>query len=335
MCHPLKTGMEREQVLRALRKENHTLPADFQKPEKALQGEIIKLLLNHRPSERPSTTELLRGGKIPLQIEDETIRQALQSLWDPNSPYYHKMMSALFSQPTKPAKDYAWDIGSTITYETDELLLQGLVKDKLVSVFRRHGAIETTRPLLLPRSKYYTANVVQLLDSSGNLLQLPYDLTLPYARLIAKQIPAAQKTYAFGTVYRDLYTGGQPRGHGEVDFDIISHEPHDLSLKEAEVIKVIDEVIDTFPSLQSAPMCFHINHSDLLDLVMEFCRISVSQRPAVKDVISKLNIGQWTWQKIRNELRSPSLGISATSVDDLARFDFRGTAVEVLVVNIY
>ncbi|KAI9791960.1 MAG: hypothetical protein M1816_003229 [Peltula sp. TS41687] len=323
MCYPLKTGMERDQVLRALRNEIHTLPAEFQKPEKALQGEIIKLLLNHRPSERPSTTELLRGGKIPLQIEDETIRQALQSIWDPKSPYYHKMMSALFSQPTKPAKDYAWDIGSTVTYGTDDLLLQGIVKDKLMSVFRRHGALETTRPLLLPRSKYYTANVVELLESSGNLLQLPYDLTLPYARLIAKQAPAAQKSYAFGTVWRDLYTGGQPRGHGEVDFDIISHEPHDLSLKEAEVIKVIDEVADTFPSLQPARMCFHVNHSDLLDLIMEFCRISVPQRPAVKEALSKLNIAQWTWQKIRNELRSPPYGVSSTSVDDLARFDFR------------
>ena len=327
MCYPLKTGMERHQVLRTLRDEDFALPASFQEPEKALQGEIIKGLLHHRPSERPSTTELLHGGKIPLQIEDETIRQALQGFWDPNSPHYQKMMSALFSQSSKPGKDYAWDVGSTTLYGTNELLLQSVVKEKLVSVFRRHGAVETTRPLLFPRSNYYSANVVQLLDSSGNLLQLPYDLTLPYARLIAKQIPTARKTFAFGTVYRDLYTGEPPKGHGEVDFDIISGEPENLALKEAEVIKVIDEVLDAFPSLESAQMCFHINHSDLLDLIMDFCRVTALQRPAVKDIISKLNVGQWTWQRIRNELRSPTLGISSTSLDDLARFDFRGTTV--------
>jgi translation initiation factor 2-alpha kinase 4 len=47
-------------------------------------------------------------------------------------------------------------------------------------------------------------------------------------------------------------------------------------------------------------------------------------RSAVADVLSKLNIQQWTWQKIRNELRSPLIGVSATSLDDLQRFDFRG-----------
>lgn len=41
--------------------------------------------------------------------------------------------------------------------------------------------------------------------------------------------------------------------------------------------------------------------------------------------MSKLNIQQWTWQKIKAELRSPHVGVSATSVEDLQRFDFRDT----------
>ena len=324
MCHSLKTGMERDQVLRALRSKDHNLPADFQKSDKAVQGEIIEMLISHKPSERPSTSELLQSGKIPLQIQDETIRQALQGLWNPDSPHYHKMMSALFSQPTKPAKDLAWDMDSTSSYGSNELLLQQTVKERLIQVFRRHGAVEAARPRLFPRSKFYSTNVAQLLDSSGTLLQLPYDLTLPYARLLAKRPPSAQKTFSFDEVYRDLYTGGQPRSHGEVDFDIVSRDARDLALKEAETIAVINEIVDAFPSLQSTEMCFHISHSDLLDMIMDFCRIDKTQRATIKDVISKLNIGQWTWQKIRHELRSPSLGIPSTSLDDLARFDFRG-----------
>ncbi len=66
-----------------------------------------------------------------------------------------------------------------------------------------------------------------------------------------------------------------------------------------------------------------INHSDLLALIMETCRIAVAQRPAVTEILSKLNIGQWTWQRIKNELRLPSLGVSATSLDDMGKFDFR------------
>ncbi|KAI9677478.1 MAG: hypothetical protein M1817_006432 [Caeruleum heppii] len=323
MCYPLKTGMERDQVLRSLREKHHALPTEFHKVEKLVQGQIIESLISHRPSERPSASELLHGGKLPVQMEDETIRLALQGLADSNSAHYQQILSALFSQPVQQIKDFTWDSGSPSNYGYPELLLQGLIKETLTGVFRRHGAVEATRPLLFPRSNYYMSNVVQLLDSSGTLLQLPYDLTLPYARLLAKRSPSAQKSFAFGQVYRDTYTGGHPQSHGEVDFDIISFDTLDMALKEAEVIKVVDEIIDAFPSLKSAQMCFHINHSDLLEAILEFCRISVHQRPRVKEIMSKLNIGLFTWQKIRTELRAPSLEVSSTSLDDLARFDFR------------
>jgi translation initiation factor 2-alpha kinase 4 len=90
------------------------------------------------------------------------------------------------------------------------------------------------------------------------------------------------------------------------------------------VIKVLDEIVTSFPSLSSSQMCFHINHADLLSRIFDFCRIEPSIRQAVADTLSKLNVQQWTWQKIRTELRSPLIGVSATSVDDLQRFDFRG-----------
>lgn len=57
---------------------------------------------------------------------------------------------------------------------------------------------------------------------------------------------------------------------------------------------------------------------------MEFCRIDSTARPLVKDVLSRLNTGQWTFLRIRNELRSSSeLTISATSLDELSQFNFR------------
>ncbi|KAF2457267.1 anticodon binding domain of tRNAs-domain-containing protein [Lineolata rhizophorae] len=330
MCYPLKTAMERDHVIRNLREKIHTLPQEFNSPDKALQGSIITSLISHRPSERPSSAELLRSGKLPLQIEDETIRQALQGLSDSSSPYYQKIMSALFSQSSnREVKDLSWDLGAANgahSAQLSDLVLQGLVKDRLSSIFRRHGAVEIQRDVIFPSSSFYSNNsVMQLLDASGTLVQLPYDLTLPFARAIAREAPAAEKTFTIGTVFRDTYTGGAPRSNGEADFDIISYGTLDLALKEAEVIKVVDEIIDGFPSLSSSQMCFHLNHSDLLDIIMDFCRISKPQRPTVKETLSKLNIQQWTWQKIRNELRSPTLGISSTSLDDMARFDFRDT----------
>lgn len=330
MCYPLKTAMERDHVIRGLRERKHTLPPEFETPEKALQGSIITSLINHRPSERPNCAELLRSGKVPLQIEDESVKEALKALSDRDSPHYAKMMAALFSQkPDTQAKDFAWDMGvgtASKGVKANDLLLQNLVKDRLALVFRGHGAVETQRQLLVPWSSHYANNnVVKLFDPSGTLVQLPYDLTLPYARSIGRGAPFIEKTFTIGTVYRDSYSGGAPRSNGEADFDILSYDTLDLALKEAEVLKVIDEVIDEFPCFATTPMCFHLNHADLLELVMDFCRISVPQRPAVKEVLSRLNIQNFNWQKIRNELRAPEVGVSSTSLDDLARFDWRDT----------
>jgi eukaryotic translation initiation factor 2-alpha kinase 4 len=322
MCYPPVVGMERAQVLEGLRQKQPTLPINFDLVERAIQADIILSLLDHNPKERPSSSGLLQSGKLPVQMENETIRQTLAGLSDPKSPYYQKMMAALFSRPTTQAKDFAWDMDDSANPGAHDLMLQSTVKQKLASIFRRHGALEASRTSLFPRSGHYGPNAVQLLDSSGTLVQLPYDLTLPYARSVARRAPPLGRSFAFGSVFRDK-SGGQPQSFGEVDFDIVS-DSLDLALKEAEVIKVMDEIIEEFPSLAASQMCFHINHSDLLNLIFEFCRIEVDMRSAVAEVLSKLNVQQWTWQKIRNELRSPLIGVAATSLDDLQRFDFRG-----------
>lgn len=314
-------------MLSQIREKDYRLPSLFEDPEKSTQGDIINSLISHKPAERPSSSELLRSGKVPVQIEDETIRTALRGISDTTSPYYSKLMDAIFSQPTGDVtiRDHTYDVTTLPKLAVDDLILQKMVKDKLSTVFRRHGAVETSRPLLFPSSSHYSNTAVRLLDSSGTLVQLPFDLTLPNARVLAKQPSQGQKTYAFGDVYRGAPAGGHPRSHGEVDFDIVSYDNFDLALREAETIKVVDEVIDAFPSLTAVQMCYHVNHSHLLDCILDFCSIDSLKRPAVKETISKLHIGQWTWAKVRNELRSPSLAVASTSLDDLVRFDFRDT----------
>ncbi|KAF1998899.1 kinase-like protein [Amniculicola lignicola CBS 123094] len=330
MCFPLKTAMERMFVIKQLRERKHTLPAEFETPEKASQGCIITSLISHRPSERPGCAELLRSGKLPMQIGDNSVNEALKALSDRNSPQYTKMLAALFAQkPDDQARDFAWDSSkgtSSQDLRANDVLLHSLVKDRLIMVFRGHGAVEVQRQLLLPWSHHYSKkNVVKMFDASGTLVQLPFDLTLPYARSIGRGAPFLEKSFTIGTVYRDSPSGGSPRSNGEADFDILSYDTLDFALKEAEVLKVVDEVIDAFPPLSSAQMCFHINHADLLDMIVDFCQINVAQRPVVKEVISKLNIGKFNWQTVRNELRGPAIGVPSTSLDDLARFEWRDT----------
>ena len=192
MVYPLGSGMERAQVLSKLREPDITFPVDFWSDKRATQGAIIKALLNHSPVERPSSSELLNSGKLPFMIEDKTISHALQSLSDPNAPYHSQVMQALFAQNTKEYKDHTYDTEKKGVTAQD-LMLQSLVKERLTDVFRNHGAVETSRSLLLPRSKLYSREVVRLMDPHGTLVQLPYDLTLPHARFLADRRPRHQR----------------------------------------------------------------------------------------------------------------------------------------------
>ncbi|UKZ72864.1 hypothetical protein TrVFT333_000501 [Trichoderma virens FT-333] len=325
MCYLPMMGMQKADVLGQLRRPVPVLPSDFRPAEKT-QTEIVLSLVNHNPKERPSSSDLLKSGKLPVQMESETIRRTLAGLADPNSPYYQKMLSTLFARPVEAAKNFAWDMNGT-TPSSAELLNQSIVKNALVAIFRRHGALEATRTSIYPKTVHHADNAVRLLDSNGTVLQLPYDLTMGHARMLAKhsQTPPLQRTFTFGSVFRDKQDTGQPQMFGEVDFDIVTIDTLDLALKEAEVLKVLDEILHTFPSLSASQMCFHVGHSDILQLIFEYCGIPPSSRRAAADVLSRLNIHNHTWQKIRMELRSPAVGISATSIDELQRFDFRDT----------
>ena len=331
MCYPPMIGMERADVLGHLRGSPPVLPPDFKAKEKA-QVDIIQSLLTHNPKERPSGAELLKSGKLPVQMESETIRHALAELSDPASPYYQKMLSMLFERPVEQAKDYAWDMSSTQTQTPPsslDLMRQHIVKTILVSIFRRHGAVEATRSSLYPRSSLYGgANVVQLLDRNGNLLQLPFDLTMGNARALARCASGGDvvaKSYTFGSIFRDRPGGGQPSMYGEVDFDLVTTHTLDLALREAEVIKVVDEITATFPATRTSAFCFQLGHSDLLKHIFDFCGVEKPARRAVADLLSRLNIHSVTWQKLRTELRSPHVGASTTSIDELQKFDFRDT----------
>ncbi|KAL8843154.1 MAG: hypothetical protein Q9170_000284 [Blastenia crenularia] len=339
MNYRLETSMERVQTLGALCKSSSIFPAPLKKDvEKAKQAQIIESLVNHNPSLRPTSADLLRSGQVPVQTEDETIRAALRALSDPESDFRLELVNRIMNDaasvkgPTGTLdtesllKGYMYDLHGWPTPEISESLIRKDVKDHLTSIFRRHGAVEVDRPVLLPLSAQYSQHtnaVCRLIDANGTVLQMPLDLTLPNARILAKHQSPGPKTYTFGQVYRAVSSGGHPRVVGEVDFDIVSYNSLDLALREAEVIKVLDEIVDEFPSMATVQMCYHINHSLILDAVLDACDIPSSKKPAVREIISRLHTGENTWATIRNELRNPPVSIPATSVEELATFDFR------------
>ena len=335
MNAPFSTGMERAETLELLQKADHALPSALESPEKATQAAIFMSLVQHKPSQRPSAAELLQSGQIPVQDEDESFRVARRLLADRASHFRSQFISSLFNEThgiEKPSSKIGTafpdplqavtlleDVGAMSRSSPDDLDLQTMIREKLTAIFRRHGAVERTdSPAVFPyHSCYPPTDVVQFLSPTGKVMQLPYDLILPNAMLLARQSRPERKTFVFDNVYRVDHLRDQPKIFGEVNFDIVSGNSLSLALCEAEVLKVVDEILDTFPSLASVQMCYHINHARLLDAILRYCNVEASKWPAVKETVSKLHTGGWTWAKVRHELRGPSIAVAATSLDEL------------------
>lgn len=288
--------MERINELQQIRQKRHELPPAFQADgEKAAQGTLISCLISHKPSERPSSAELLRDERLPVKIEDEAVRKTLSAVSDTKSPYHQQLMSAIFARDsvsTERIKGFSWDSKANTTPDDPiRVRLRAITRSALETVFQHHGSEEVRRDFIFPRATelYSAPTVMQLLDGSGNLLQLPYDLTLPYARQLARQPASTRSTYTVSGAYRDSLTGGPPKATVEADFDIVNEEKDvETALNDAEILKVMDEVLSELPFFAPAgSVYFHFTHGLLVDAIMDFCRVPIQHQRNAKEALSK------------------------------------------------
>ncbi|KAK6368089.1 eukaryotic translation initiation factor 2-alpha kinase [Exophiala oligosperma] len=323
MCYPIPTQYEKNILLQGLAKQPPQLPAFFEEDIHQTQGEIISQLVNIDQQFRPTARELLDSGKIPEPLEEEKFQRFIDRLAEQNPEEYQDLIGKLFSKPNDPVSSLAWEDRSGESMVPVDPMLWISVTDQLKVIFRRHGAIEAPRQGIIPKTGF-TPNPAVFLDPSGLTVQLPEDLTLPFARTLG-QIPCnLAKTYCFGAVYRATVPGNQPRQVPEVDFDFVSQSARDLSLKEAEVIKVMDEILHEFPALAAREWTIYLTHADLIDIVLDFCRIKSHDVPQVKQALSYLSTGDGKWEKVRERLRSTAINIAETSVTDLSKFNVVG-----------
>jgi translation initiation factor 2-alpha kinase 4 len=237
MLYPLSTGMQRVKVLVDLRSVSVIFPSDFDIKKHENASQVIKSLLSHTPKDRPSCQELLESKLLPPKLEQDLLSEALRSIVNPDNPsYYSRLMKTLFKQTVDKHKDLAYDL----TPETAAILLgnsgssapagsgsqQGVVDMtvrnafvlskvhmKTMEIMQKHGAIEISAPLLVPfstgaggsggASASEMKKPVLLLDTAGTVVQLPYDLTIPFARHVARLKNVSRlKRYTFDRVYR-------------------------------------------------------------------------------------------------------------------------------------
>ncbi|KAG0308416.1 hypothetical protein BGZ98_008036 [Dissophora globulifera] len=326
MCYSLSTGMERAMTLRNLQQPEIIFPKEFPMDKMAAQAQVIRALLNHNLKERPSSLELLQSDLLPPKLEDEYIQECVRTIANPNTPYYHRLMSALFAQNADKHKDYTYDFNAeNKPYDPFFALFYGKVRDQMVNVFRSHAAVELGTPLLTPKSDLHDGDKrsVALMDSTGGLVQLPYDLTMSFARFVCRNDINQLKRYYFGRVYRENTVGGQPQIVHEVDFDIV-HNAHNLMVTDAEVIKVVDELLEEFPPFKASNgVFFLLNHTMVVEAIFDNCRIPSEIRPGVYTILGQLGREYQHMSQVRNHLMSV-YHLPRSVLDELELFDRKG-----------
>ncbi len=118
---------------------------------------------------------------------------------EPDSVHRQSVLATLFSQTTKASRGFLYDSEELPEHAT----LNGIVHDRMVQIFRLHGAVDMEPPLLLPVvNPEDDGSHAMFLDCNGEVVALPNNALAPFARLAARINIRRIKRYHIGDVYR-------------------------------------------------------------------------------------------------------------------------------------
>jgi len=101
MLHPFATGMERADVLTALRQKEPVFPKDFEK-QFPKQAKLIFWMLTADPDSRPTTQDILKSDLMPTKMEDAKILEVLKTVTNPNTSWRPSFPRRPSASPTTP-----------------------------------------------------------------------------------------------------------------------------------------------------------------------------------------------------------------------------------------
>ncbi|KAI0051565.1 Serine/threonine-protein kinase [Auriscalpium vulgare] len=307
MNFAFSTGAERIAVIEELRKLDVLFPQDWE-PHRTRQKQIIVWLLQHDPERRPTALELSQSSLLPPRLEDEYFRGALKMMTKPDSPHHQAVLASLFSQTSHGVRDLLYDFEGE---HPEHVSLNGIVRDTLSAAFRLHGAIEMEPPLLMPASDVdEDASRALLIDRHGEVVMLPNNALLPFARLAARANLRRIKRFYIGDTYKANLVTGHPRMSKAAVFDIITTDvANGTSASIAEGLIIINECLDSFPTL-AQHYEIHISHSTIIDLALK--RIPADMRSSVVETIVQTKS---SWAQKRAMLLKK--GLLRSTVDEL------------------
>ena len=227
-------------------------------------------------------------------------------------------MKAVFSQHVSAVRDvtYDFDVYTGPVYPRN-VLAQQMVHESVKSVFLRHGALRVKTAHLAPCTKLFEQLefAVNLMDRSGALVTLPYDLRIPFARYVARKGVVQMRRFDVGCVYRvNRILGAHPKELYECVFDIVTSAPEDL-VPDAEVLLVVAEIIKEFPSLDNKSYYIRVNHTGIIKSFLTSIGVSDERQ---SELISILQ------ETLGEKERSDQIG---SFIENLQTSEHAGTAL--------
>ncbi|XP_026676040.1 eIF-2-alpha kinase GCN2 [Diaphorina citri] len=245
--------------------------------------------LNHDPSKRPSSEQLLTCDHIPPPLVGETVLQDMvrQTLSNPQSKGYKYLVAACFNQKVSPADDITYDI--SLSRSANFSLLES-TGDKLRRIFQLHGGAHFQTPLLTPLNSLTATSetTASVMTRGGSIVTLPHDLRIPFARYLAQNGSiVSMKRYCIDRVFRERRVlGFHPRELYECAFDIVTNTPGNL-MAEAELISMLWEIVCEFPGLLDKNCMVRLNHFHLVTGILLHCGVELDKHEHVCSLLRK------------------------------------------------
>jgi len=209
----------------------------------------------------------------------------------------------------------------TRDYGPAQMTIRNDVLDKIIQVFKRHGAetIETPvfelKEVLTGKYGEDSKLIYDLADQGGEILSLRYDLTVPFARYLAMNKITNIKRYHIAKVYRrdnPAMTKGRYREFYQCDFDIAGQ--YDAMLPEVECLRVVYEVLT---NLGLNDFVLKVNHRYLLDGIFEACGVPDSMFRTICSAVDKLD--KSPWEEVKKEMVDEK-GLSESTADAIGQY---------------
>ncbi|XP_017783796.1 PREDICTED: histidine--tRNA ligase, cytoplasmic isoform X2 [Nicrophorus vespilloides] len=209
----------------------------------------------------------------------------------------------------------------TRDYSPEQMAIRSSVLDKIISVFKRHGAVTIDTPIFelkeVLTGKYGEDSklIYDLKDQGGEILSLRYDLTVPFARFLAMNKISNIKRYHIAKVYRrdnPSISRGRYREFYQCDFDIAG--VYDEMIPDAECVRVVYEILST---LNLGSFVIKLNHRKLLDGMFEACGVPAESFRSICSAVDKLD--KSPWEEVRKEMVDEK-GLSGEVADKIGEY---------------